>query len=284
MTDTSIVWRLLPVVVISTLAAYLMRSVFYKSSVDLEKLELRIFFQITGTYNFISSIIPFGLGHLSYPLLLKKHYGVAMSRSVSSLIFYNAIRMSILCFLFIYSGVALNIFRFLSLPVVETLAVIFVASVALYLFIKFSGIGNIVIVGKYREIRKSIVRDLKKNIRSGHAIKLFLFSTGVVAFNIVSIFYIYRLIGQSLPITAILFLFSAGNISRLLPIHGPGSFGSTEAINSAILMGMEYSMDDAIRLSIMAHLSLLFIQGSIAIPCYVLIRLDARKNNFSNVG
>ncbi len=49
-------------------------------------------------------------------------------------------------------------------------------------------------------------------------------------------------------------------------------------------MGLDYSMDEAIRLSIMAHLSALFIQGVIALPCYISIRLDSRKNGFENVG
>ncbi len=231
MTGAAIVWRPLPPLLASMLGAYLMRSIFYKSSVGVEHLRLRVFYQITGAYNFVSSIIPFGLGHLSYTFLLKKHYGVAVGRRLSSLISYNVFRMVILSFLFAYSGVVLDVFRWISPPVIETAAVVFTASAALVLFLKFNRTGITGIAGKYIGVAKNIVDDLKQQMHPGRAARLVVYSTGVAAFNIASVFYIYRLIDQPLPVTAIIFLFSAGNLSRILPIHGPGGFGSIEAIN-----------------------------------------------------
>jgi hypothetical protein len=241
-------------------------------TLNIEKLKIRILFLITGVYNFISSIIPFGLGHLSYPYFLKKYHGIVISRGVSSLVVYNIMRVIILIFIFFWSMASLKLFQEIHLYLPKKTLLLVLTLMILFLTLGISYFGRNILVEKVEEFKIDFRSALQESIKFTKVILLIGVSIITMFFNVISVYYSFAFFCQSLSIVAILFIFSAGNLSNLLPIHGPGRLGSYEAINSLLLLGLNFSGNEAIQISFAIHFLALFIQVAIAVPCYSLMK------------
>ena len=265
-------WQFLPIIVGANLCAYLMRSFFYKLTLNVERLRIRILFLIIGVYNFLSSIIPFGLGHLSYPYFLKKYRGIVISRGVSSLVAYNIIRVIILIFIFLWSAAALKVFQEIHLYFPKKILLLLLIFMFVFLTLGIRLLGKKIVIPKVEEFKRDFRNALQENIKFTKMLLLIGVSIITMILNVISVYYSYAFFSQSLSIAAILFIFSAGNLSNLLPIHGPGRLGSYELINSVLLLGLNFSGNEAIQISFGIHFLALFIQVGIAVPCYCLLR------------
>jgi uncharacterized membrane protein YbhN (UPF0104 family) len=261
-------WQFLPVIVVANLCAYLMRSFFYKITLNVEKLKVRILFLITGVYNFISSIIPLGLGHLSYPYFLKKYHGIVISRGVSSLMAYNGIRVLFLIFIFLWSGVSLRLFQEIHLYFPKKILLLLFILLIVFLTVGIRYFGRDIFVGKVEEFKIEVKKALHENVKFAKMVLLIGVSIFTIVFNVISVYYSFAFISQSLSIIPVLFILSASNLSNLLPIHGPGRLGSYEAINSLCLLGLNFSGNEAIQISFAIHFLSIVIQTGIAVPCY----------------
>ena len=108
-------WSWLPLMFVTMLCAYYLRSMFYRETINILWLRTSAFFLITGVYNLIASILPVGIGHLSYPYFLKKYYQVVLNKGLASLLEYNLCRAAIFLVLFIVSVWKLHLIGFIGL-------------------------------------------------------------------------------------------------------------------------------------------------------------------------
>jgi len=269
MTLVKLSWQYLPVVIVSIFGSYSMRSIFYQQTISDIRLNFKVFFCLTGFYNFISSIVPFALGHFSYPHMLKRYYGVVIHHGLTSLLMYNSIRIGILLTFFIYSIIALDLNKLIGWSYSKSLIMIVVAMITFLIFLKKSYvIRRFTLIKKTERLINNIISDFRRNIKCGKLSLLILYSVVVVMFNALNTYLSYRLFGYTLSVVGTILVISVVNLSNLLPIHGIGRFGSHEGLNTLVLMSLGFSSNEAIQLSFAVHISQLLIQCAIAVPCY----------------
>lgn len=264
-------WCIVPVV-LSILGSYTIRSIFYHHTVNYHNLKISTFFRITGVYNFLSSIVPSGIGHLSYPYLLKKYYNVMIHKGLSSLLLYNIIRVLLLVLIFTFATIFLSDLKIPAIKLNYQILVILsvFAILGIVLFLIFT--NKIIFFDKTKKFLKTIGDDVCKNINFYNLLRLFGYSILIVGFNITTIYFLYKFLYVSIPIVAIGFLFSITNLSAFIPLHGPGHFGSYEAINAISLTFLQFSLNEAIQISFIIHFLALTIQGIIAVFCYFTLK------------
>jgi len=268
-------WWVLPFLFGLPLCSYLIRSLFYQRTVNVVNLKICDFFLVTGVYNFLSSVFPFGAGHLSYPYFLKKYYGTPVYRGLSSLILYNAIRVLILFSIFVCSGFFLNVFEGVFLRFHHKLLfALGLLPVAFFLAMKVLRSNNNMKVIK--EFIAKVVGALKENVGVFKTGTLMAYSLLVVSFNICYFYFTYCFIGMTLSFGSICLIFSVANLSNLIPIHGPARLGSYEAVNSIVLLALNFSANEAIQISFAVHFVGILVQALIAIPCYLSMRLSVK--------
>ena len=101
-------WYALPVLLL-TLTAYAVRTFFFTQALPGHPVPPKAHYLVTGLYSFLAILFPLGLGHLSYPFLLNRHFGVPVSEGVSVMIGFNALRVLALCLVFFLTLPALEI-------------------------------------------------------------------------------------------------------------------------------------------------------------------------------
>jgi len=265
-------WGCLPLIIASMVGAYILRSLFYQMTFNDVAVSIPTLFLITGSYNFISSVLPFGLGHISYPYLLNKYYQVHVVQSVWSLILYNIVRIVLLLLVFIYAVLSLDFQPFFKWSYRNLFVAIAIALAILIIAVyKFENIRKRCLAGRAMKSARYFVFGFEENFKY-QVIVLFLFySCIVVGFNILNIYFYYLFIGYPLSILATCLIFSISNLSNLLPIHGIGRLGSTEAVNTLVLMALDFTRNEAIQISFTVHILQLVAQALVAVVCYVLL-------------
>lgn len=267
----------LPFIVLSVLITYLLRSLFYEKTLDIKSLSLPVLFNLTGVYNFISSVLPFGIGHLSYPYFLKKYFKTRIYNSVSSLFIYNLFRGVFFLLLFFFSFYFISTQFDISFPWISLrLNTILIT----FLFVALL----IIVLGKTEKLKKyAIYRKLKSFIlviadsfyeltSISHVLYLTVFTIAIIGLNILTVYFSYSFLGYSLTFRVLLLLVSVVNLSNLLPIHSIGRLGSYEAISTAVLMLSGFSANEAIQVSFAVHFINILLQAVIALPCYIFMK------------
>ena len=279
-------WYDLPVILISTSGAYLFRAFFYKRSAQATNIRVRDFVAVTGIFNFISSIFPFGIGNLSYPVLLKKYYGLGLEYGASSLLIYIFARIVILVIGLTIAVLLLGVFRrFVEIYI----AIVACAAVSFcLLFVFFDRIEKLSVPLRHRILASffkktmAVKQEIMKLANHTQLLWLFILASVVCVFNVISIWFTFHFMGYSIPILGIVYIWSASNLGSLLPIHGIAGFGSYEAINTLILLSLGLSTNEAIQMSFVVHILSLFVQGLLALCSWLFISKFSEDISNSN--
>ena len=267
-------WGYLPLLFGTLLSSYFIRAIFYKETIGSQEATVRPFFLVTGLYNFLSSMIPFGLGHLSYPFFLKKYYGILFSKGLSSLIQYNLIRVIIISIFFFAAIHNLNILKYFGVEIskIYFFAGIICSAILIALLLKLKFFNKLNRCKYISSALFQIIIDTRINLLSKKTLRLVFYSLAVFVFNIASIFFSYTFLGYSLSVMEAVLVTTIVNLSSLLPIHGIGQFGTCEAINSVVLRALGFPLNEAIQISFSIHIVALGAQAVIALPCYLVLR------------
>jgi len=270
----------LPAVIIflSTLAAYILRAYTYRILLQQKKvLPVGILFNITGVYNFVSSLFPFGIGHLTYPYYIQKYTYISLSHSLNSLFVYNSVRVLLLLILMAISVVeGIQVHQFYvefgkNKGAIFIFLVLIFVSVLIGFILRVGGSGN----GENRDnlfsrtiagLRAFIQYDLKM-LPPVTILAIF-----VIFFNTVNIYFSYQTFGIKLSIFPVIFLLSLNNLSTLLPIHTLSSIGSFELVNTLGMVLLGFDSNQAIQISFAVHFLGLASQSILAVACYYALR------------
>lgn len=269
-------WPPVLLVLTSILIAYGFRAYAYqKLLIDRQLVPIDLLFKITGVYNFLSSLFPFGTGHLTYPIFIKKYTKLSFASSLNSLFLYNLVRAVFFVVLF-----CLMVFHFeletffISLHnLYETKKGIMFFTLFLMVlfcfFVLIKLVNNQKINSEWLQKLRSIVQINIKVI-----LLVILVSTFVIIFNVMNLYFSYLVFGTKLSLSAVIFLLALTNLSSFFPIHAASSIGSYELINTfgMILLGFESEL--AIQLSFAVHLLGLLLQGIVALLCYKLLKMN----------
>lgn len=274
-------WYALLIIPFSTSGAYLFRALFYRKSVKAPNLRIRDFFAVTGIFNLVSSILPFNIGNLSYPVLLKKYYDLGLERGASSLLIYAFARIIVLLTGLTIAVLLLGVFtRFVEvyLVLVACFAVAFS-----FIIVFLNRIEKINLFRRYSVLSiflrmvMAVKQELKKLASTAELLWLFILATAVGVFNVVSLWFSFYFMGYSIPIVGVVYIWSAANLGSLLPIHGIAGFGSYEAINTLILLSLGLSTNEAIQMSFVVHVVSLLVQASLALCSWLFISKFAEE-------
>jgi len=267
-------WPIL-IVVVSMIAAYILRSYIYRIILLKEQyISLAILFKITSIYNFLSALFPFGFGHLSYPYFVKKYCKVSFSSSLNSLFLYNLVRVVLLLLLMLYS--AANVLKVNAiLPTIVNYGHRLIVLTGL-LVISFI-VGLIVLrkrdfkneTNLLAKITGSLSSIVKYNLKRLPIITIL--SVIVIIFNIFYVYFLYRTFGIKLPFISVYFLLSLNNLSTLLPVSTASSIGSFEIVNSLGMVLIGFDLNQAIQISFAVHILGLILQALMALICFYKI-------------
>lgn len=283
-------WYALLIIPVSTSGAYLFRALFYRKSVKAPNLRIRDFFAVTGIFNFVSSILPFNIGNLSYPVLLKKYYDLGLERGASSLLIYAFARIIVLLTGLTIAVLLLGVFtRFVEvyLVLVACFAVAFsFVIVFLNRIEKINLFRRYSVLSIFLRMVMAVKQELKKLASTAELLWLFILAIAVGVFNLVSLWFSFYFMGYSIPIVGVVYIWSAANLGSLLPIHGIAGFGSYEAINTFILLSLGLSTNEAIQMSFVVHVVSLLVQASLALCSWLFINKFAEEisNTVAPVG
>lgn len=270
----------LPAVLVlaSTLAAYILRAYTYRIILKDEKvLPVGMLFNITGLYNFLSSLFPFGIGHLSYPYFVGKYACVSLSHSLNSLLLYNFVRVILLLVLMtISSAKGVQFHHFFSvfeqtIWLAYTILALIIVSILIGLVIRYGrrqrlpGHDN-----RFSKAGAGFFAFIRGDLRLLPSVVIL--AIIIILFNSFNIYFSYRTFGINLSIYATFFLFSLSNLSSFLPIHALSSIGSFELVNSLGMVLLGFESNQAIQISFAVHFLGLAIQSLFAVACYYALR------------
>lgn len=254
-----------------SILSILFRAVFYYISLG-STVSFIFIYKVTGVYNFLSSVLPFGIGHISFPHLMYRYKKVRLSNAVLSLGLYNLIRVFIFIIILLVIMFNFNLFNFITVSYSRLITIFILFSCSIVLFILFK---NIKIFLKITNFIQNFFLTLKEDygkISISVFLKLFLYSVCIISLNLSFFYFLYLSVGYSLSMSCVALVLSIVNLSNLLPIHGIGRFGSYEVANMVALIPFGIAKNDAVQLAFYTHIISLTIQMLIALPCYVSLK------------
>lgn len=266
-------WIYLPLIALSLTLTYAVRAYFYKRSMRDIHIGLGALFIVTGIYNFASSIVPMGVGHLSYPYLMRKYLGVKLSSTASTLLLYNIIRLAILIAILFISAYFLNLLTYFhDLPATYYYFIGLVSVISVLAIVVWKRNNKNDILTSINNYVSGVFEIANKNISDDNLYPLLAASLSVVLLNVFTAYASYACFGYQLSILTICFIISTTNLSSLLPINSFGQVGTYEAIVMAILIHFGLNKNTAIQIGFAAHMLQLLMQALFAIPCYLLLK------------
>lgn len=269
---------------LSMIAAYILRANIYRILILKERsIKIGILFKITSIYNFISSLFPFGVGHLSYPFLIKKYCRVSLKSSVNSLFTYNLIRIILLSLILTVSALMVINIKTIKLSIMNNNFLLYTFLVVIILCLCFLFL---------KKLRRASGNEKMNNLFDGmnkiiSCFKLDLILVPrvtvlailIIICNIFNVYFSYRAFGFELPVLSIMFLLSMNNLSTFLPIHAACSIGSFELVNTFALVLMGFDINKSIQISFAVHFLALILQGVVALICYLILTFFYDRNN-----
>jgi len=261
--------------------SYVPKTSFFSRTLQKEDLDFRGLFFLTAVYSWVSVVFPLGLGHFSYPYLLQKQQGIKLSRGVSSLIAYNAIRALILTAITLWSFFSLD-FLFPDLSIGLDWGIIAIgASILAGVIILGASRRGVILekAGLVGVFFRNVISSLQAILVSGGIVSLLFFALVTDLFNLTTFYFAFLFAGLPLSITGAALVFGLANLSVLLPIHGIGCFGSLEAIFTVILIGLGQTANEAIQVSFVVHIVQLANRTVIGLACYAFLKKLSSKSS-----
>lgn len=217
--------------------------------------------------SFLSNILPFRVGELSYVILLKKKkYNI--SKGLSSLliarIFDFGVLISILIISIllsknlpskdIFNNMIPILFIALSIIVIAIICMIFLHDFILKIMQNLlKKLPKIKLLDKFNEFIISF-----KNYKSKRMLlKTLYYAIVIYFFGIISNYYFIKSLGFELPLNILIITITFSVLSSVLPINGFASLGTMEGIWVIILGYFNYGVQTAILISFSLHIILL---------------------------
>ncbi len=263
-------WYMLPVALL-TLLSYGARSWFFSNALPARNVPAQGQFLLTGVYSWFAIVFPFGVGHLSYPYLLKRRYGVSAADGAAALIGYNILRVIALCAIFFAS------LPFLPITGEERMQTLihWIAALCLggcvlaALLVSLKGRR---LPGRLGDFAQRVVDGLSTVFVSPRVVPLLAAALTAEALNLSVYWCAFQMTGVPVGPAGTALVFGIANLSVLLPVHGVGSLGTFEAVVSFGLIAIGLDPSDAVQISILVHLVQLGTRSIIGAVCYLLLR------------
>ena len=237
------------------LATYIFRAVrFSVMFPDISVLELSA---VMAVHTFFNNVLPFRSGEASFPIILRKLFGVDIAISSVALLFARVLDIFSLSLLFSVSAfaVATKNKGLLWIPLlisVVLLGTLFLGAKAVKkLKNRFSILGNI----------SSFFHGF---ISLNSSLLLFLFSLLTWLFKFVSFLFILKAGDVELSFFQTVFSSTFGELTSILPVHSVGGFGTYEAGLTGGFKLLGIKTDRALTVAFYFHIVLLSMSAVLA--------------------
>jgi len=221
-------------------------------------------------HTFFNNVFPFRSGEASFPLILKKLFGVELSISSGALLFARLLDLASLSILFLLSTLVVAAGRreLLLIPLLALIVISLLIFVALKLLKALR--NRFTVIGALFYFFNQFISFKKLSL-------IALYSLLTWLFKFVSFYFILKAGGVGLDFFQTVFVSTFGEITTVLPIHSIGGFGTYEAglVGGFKLMGIKTSY--ALTVAFYFHLILLFMSAILALLGWLYLHLRLRK-------
>ncbi|WP_456396205.1 lysylphosphatidylglycerol synthase transmembrane domain-containing protein [Desulfurobacterium sp.] len=232
----------------------------------IEEIPLPEITSVIGIHTFFNNVMPFRSGETSFPLILKRLYGIEMTRS-SVILFgariFDLVSLSILFLLSLFS-VSFSDKRLIFFPILAVLLIV-VLLFAIYKFLHF-----------FKEripfFEKLIIASAVL-FRADKLLLMFLFSICIWVLKFTAFMFILNAAHLGLGFFRTIFVSTFAEFTTILPIHSIGGFGTFEAgmVGGFSLIGM--NAKKALPYAVYFHTLVLCMSGFTALSGWVYLSL-----------
>ncbi len=212
---------------------------------------------VMAVHTFLNNLLPFRSGEASFPVILKKLFGIETAISSAALMVVRLLDLLSLSFLFTISlfAVAFDKKELLWIPGILTAVTLLILLAAFKLIKKLK--NRFTVIG-------SVFLFFQNFISFKTVIMLTLYSLLTWMFKFMSFFFILKAGGIKLNYFQTVFVSTFGEITTILPIHSFGGFGTYEAglVGGFSLLGIKGSY--ALTVAFYFHLILLVMSAVLA--------------------
>ncbi|WP_456464781.1 lysylphosphatidylglycerol synthase transmembrane domain-containing protein [Desulfurobacterium sp.] len=236
----------------------------------IEEIPLSEMASVIGVHTFFNNVMPFRSGETSFPLILKKLYGIDMTRS-SVVLFgarvFDLLSLSIL-FLFSLFSVSFSDKRLIFFPILA------VALVGIALFVAY----------KFLHFFKERIPFFDKLIiasavlfRVDKLMQMFFFSICIWILKFTAFMFILNAAHLGLGFFKTIFVSTFAEFTTVLPIHSIGGFGTFEAgmVGGFSLIGM--NAKKALPYAVYFHTLILCMSGFTALSGWLYLSFKFSK-------
>jgi len=213
---------------------------------------------VMGVHTFFNNVLPFRSGEASFPIILKKLFGVDATISSVALLFVRILDLIVLSLFFLASVlfVAIGNKELLWIPIITISILIVFLYLGLKLLKKFR--NRFFIIG-------TVFSFVHQFISFKSVGKIFFYSFLTWLFKFVSFFFILKAGKIDLNFFKTVFVSTFGEVTTILPIHSFGGFGTYEAglVGGFSLIGVK--VDYALTVAFYFHILLLLMSGILAL-------------------
>lgn len=250
-------------------------------------------FKLVGTVlvcNAVTSVLPAGIGHLSYPALFRRNFGVALSQGVPLLLLAMIFDLTAICCIFLVSSSLAKAVPAEAASVIDSigLAVLVVLVVLVTTLAVLRSSDRAVpqlqrlsdrVLSKGPQFAKrgadkiieglNAVRTIKS---SANLVKVVATSVGIWGCMYLVGFILMRDLGVSIDVATCFTGQSLTLVTTILPIQGIGGFGSFEGAWAAVFILLGISEAMAISSGLIIHLILFVYQGILGLAGGIISR------------
>lgn len=219
-------------------------------------------------HTFFNNIFPFRSGEASFPIILRKLFGVELPVSSGALLFARLLDLLSLSLLFLVSTLVVAAGRreLLLIPALALLVITLALVVAMKLLKALKGRFAVL---------ETLFYFFSRFVSPGKLSLIAFYSLLTWLFKFVSFYFILQAAGVELDFFQTVFVSTFGELTTVLPVHSIGGFGTYEAglVGGFRLLGVKTSY--ALTVAFYFHLILLFMSGLLALLgwLYLLFRL-----------
>lgn len=221
-------------------------------------------FYLNSQYNFYTAMIA-GIGELSYPLMLKKMFGVPSGVGVSSVVLTRIYDLLFLSMVFVFAISSFLTGHMMKVALLTTISISVLMLVLAYfsdIFAKYlEGIFSLLFVKTGWSFTGRIARtlcDLSVELRQTKKLEihmhLFLYTVLAWIFVFIVFYLLFMAFGVQLSLVQVTFIGAAFNLIGVLPIKTFGGLGYLEAGLAGILLLLGFEKYLAVSLGILVRL------------------------------
>lgn len=204
--------------------------------------------------NALLTFVPARIGELSYPLLLRRDYGIPIASSSAVIVVVRLVDLSVILAVSLIGSRKLGIDVHWS----GTIFVVVLACLAI--------VTLLVRHTKAPALLQTVVSALTPLRRPANVAILISLSVAIFTLTTIQSAFILEAMAFTVLIPDLALLNALGLLAALLPIHPPGGWGTIDSIQVAILAGLGYSPGISTPALLAAHsfYTLLILIGGIA--------------------